>query len=236
MADSLRKLGFGEKDPLKRLGFVGGGNDSDPIKRIFKIAKAAEDAKALEAQQRRLKALKGAAGPVGPQGERGPKGEQGPAGMQGRDGKDGPQGEIGPQGPKGFDGVAGPQGIAGAEGPEGPTGPMPKHKIKDDTICFEVSPGVWGESISFSNIIQYVTGAESSATRKPKLQWIDYASGYSSEPTLLETIADGDVYQYTYTNGTLYRLVPSGAAVDSFYKRFENSVLSGLVIQKTIKI
>jgi hypothetical protein len=53
---------------------------------------------------------------------------------------------------------------------------------------------------------------------------------------LLETIADGDVYQYTYTNGTLYRLVPSGAAVDSFYKRFDNSVLSGLVIQKTIKI
>lgn len=234
MADPLRKLGFGEKDPLKRLGFVGGGNDSDPIKRIFKIAKAAEDAEALEAHQRRLKALKGAAGPAGPQGEKGPRGEQGPSGVQGRDGKAGPQGEIGPQGPKGFNGIAGPQGIAGVEGLEGPMGPMPKHKIKDDRIAFEVEPGVWGEWIEFKNIIQYQTGSESG--KKQKLQWSDYAIGYSISPTLVTTIAEGSVYLYTYTNGTLYRLVPSGSEVDAFYKNFNGSTLSGLVSKKTIKI
>lgn len=237
--DPLRKLGFGENDPLRRLGFYGGGNADDPLQRIFKAAEDMEEALALAEQKRQkaeeeknkviqMKALKGDVGPIGPQGP------AGPAGPQGRDGKDGPKGDIGPAGPQGFKGEQGPSGLEGPEGPQGPMGPMPKHKIKDDRIAFEVEPGVWGEWVSFTNVTQYMTGTQQD--RKPKLQWIDYASGYSVEPTLLQTIADGDVYEYTYTNGTLYRLVPSGAAVDSFYKRFESGVLSGLVIEKTIKI
>jgi hypothetical protein len=64
--------------------------------------------------------------------------------------------------------------------------------------------------------------------------WIDYVSGYTTTPTLLQTIADGDVYEYTYTNTTLYRLVPTGSAIDSFYRTFSGGVLSGLVVEKTI--
>jgi len=52
----------------------------------------------------------------------------------------------------------------------------------------------------------------------------------------LQTIATGDVYQYTYTNGTLYRLVPSGSEPDAFYKKFIGGVLSGLVAKKQISI
>ena len=66
--------------------------------------------------------------------------------------------------------------------------------------------------------------------------WTDYATGFSSAPVLLTTIADGDVYEYTYVNGTLYRLVPSGSAVDSFYTTFASGVLSGLVAEKQISI
>lgn len=230
--DPLQKLGFtGEKDSLRRLGFVGGGLAEDPFQRILKAAEKLDKALEEESKAKQLKALKGEQGPEGPEG---PRGYQGPAGPQGRDGKDGPKGDIGPQGPKGFDGVAGPQGIQGVEGEQGPIGPMPKHKIKDERIAFEIEPGVWGEWVAFTNITQYNTGAPDN--RKQKLNWSDYAIGYSAEPTLLQTIADGDVYEYTYTNGSLYRLVPSGSAIDSFYKRFENGVLTGLVVQKTIKI
>lgn len=235
MLDPLAKLGFGEKDPLRRLGFYGGGNADDPLKRMLKIADDAEKALALqkkaEEERNKVVQLRGQKGDVGPIG---PQGPQGPAGPQGKDGKDGPKGDIGPAGPQGFKGDQGPSGSEGKEGPQGPMGPMPKHKIKDNRIAFEEAPGVWGEWIHFNTITQYTGG--SSLDRKTKLQWIDYASGYSAEPTLLQTIADGDVYEYTYTNGTLYRLVPSGAAVDSFYRRFESGVLSGLVIEKTIKI
>ena len=225
-------------DPLAKLGLA--RKKADPLDTLFKSVQ-----RELEEKQRRLEeetnkviqleTLKGDAGPMGPPGKDGDRGPAGPQGPQGLDGKQGPKGDIGPAGPQGFKGEQGPSGLEGPEGPEGPMGPMPKHKIKDDRISFEVEPGVWGEWVSFTNVTQYMTGAQPS-DRKPKLQWIDYASGYSVEPTLLQTIADGDVYEYTYTNGTLYRLVPSGAAVDSFYKRFESGVLSGLVIEKTIKI
>lgn len=69
-----------------------------------------------------------------------------------------------------------------------------------------------------------------------ELTWIDYVTGFSAIPTLLTTIADGDVYEYTYSNGTLYRLVPSGSAVDSFYTTFSGGVLSGLVAEKQQRI
>ena len=68
------------------------------------------------------------------------------------------------------------------------------------------------------------------------LKWIDYATGFSADPTLTQTIATGDVYTYTYSNGTLYRLVPSGSEQDAFYSTFTGGVLGGLVAQKGITI
>ncbi len=112
---------------------------------------------------------------------------------------------------------------------------LARHKIKDDRICFEKEPGVWGEWITFQNITQYMTGAQPSST-KAKFTWIDYATGFASTPVLLTTIADGDVYEYTYSNGILYRLVPSGSEVDAFYKNFVGGVLSGLVANKGVTI
>lgn len=68
------------------------------------------------------------------------------------------------------------------------------------------------------------------------LSWIDYVTGYAADPTLTQTIASGDVYTYTYSNGTLYRLVPSGAASDSFYTTFTDGTLSDLVSSKEVNI
>ena len=70
----------------------------------------------------------------------------------------------------------------------------------------------------------------------PPITWIDYAAGFSADPVLTQTIASGDVYTYTYSNGTLYRLVPSGSEQDAFYSTFTSSVLSDLVAQKGITI
>ena len=67
-------------------------------------------------------------------------------------------------------------------------------------------------------------------------KWIDYATGFSVIPALTQTIADGDVYEYTYSNGTLYRLVPSGSEQDAFYSAFSGGVLSGLVASKGVTI
>ena len=66
-------------------------------------------------------------------------------------------------------------------------------------------------------------------------KWIDYATGFSSLPSLLETIAAGDVYEYTYSNGTLYRLVATDGS-DKFYSSFSSPTLSGLVSEKAITI
>lgn len=66
-------------------------------------------------------------------------------------------------------------------------------------------------------------------------KWIDYATGFSSLPSLLETIAAGDVYEYTYSNGTLYRLVATDGS-DKFFSSFSSPTLSGLVSEKAITI
>lgn len=234
----IKSLKNSENDPLRRLGFVN-NEYNDPVKRIFKEHNEQEAAEAREAERRaeaqRLESLRGPQGIQGPEGPEGPRGPEGPQGVQGRDGSQGPKGDVGSQGLQGFRGEQGPQGLEGPEGPQGPIGQMPRHKIKDDRICFEKEPGVWGEWITFQNITQYMTGAQPSST-KAKFTWIDYATGFASTPVLLTTIADGDVYEYTYSNGILYRLVPSGSEVDAFYKNFVGGVLSGLVANKGVTI
>jgi hypothetical protein len=69
-----------------------------------------------------------------------------------------------------------------------------------------------------------------------KTSWMDLVRGYNSIPLLHATIADGDVYRYTYDGGvTYYRLVPSGAAEDAFYASFSEGNLSGLVAKKKME-
>ena len=71
---------------------------------------------------------------------------------------------------------------------------------------------------------------------KVEATWVDYVLGYSSEPTLTQTIAAGDVYTYTYPNTVLYRLVPSGLEQDAFYSAFSGGVLSVLVATKGMTV
>ena len=105
----------------------------------------------------------------------------------------------------------------------------------DGNIVFNLSDGSQYD-VDVSGLMQEATQniVSSNTVRLHDKTWIDYVNGYTTTPTLLQTIADGDVYEYTYTNTTLYRLVPSGSAIDSFYTTFSGGVLSGLVVEKTI--
>ena len=116
-----------------------------------------------------------------------------------------------------------------------------------DTPPLSPNPGdLWWDSTSGQLKIyyedadssQWVDASVSVPTQSPSssFTWIDYATGFSATPTLTQTIADGDVYTYTYSNGTLYRLVPSGSEQDAFYTTFSGGVLSGLVASKGVTI
>ena len=68
-------------------------------------------------------------------------------------------------------------------------------------------------------------------------KWVDYAANWSSEPVLQTTISEGDVYLYTYANGTAYRLVPTdGVSEDAFYSTFTNNTLSDLIVSRGMTI
>lgn len=180
----------------------------------------------------------GPAGAPGPSGPQGPQGPQGPAGSNGRDGKDGAAGAQGPQGPQGPQGLEGPAGEAGAAGEDG-VGVETAYIAADNSLVFTLTDGSEVDVGPLSGLPvasegnTYVVGQGSGAVQ---LKWLDYATGFSATPTLLQTIADGDVYEYTYSNGTLYRLVPSGSEQDSFYSAFSGGVLSGLVASKGVTI
>lgn len=66
--------------------------------------------------------------------------------------------------------------------------------------------------------------------------WIGYVANYdpTNPPTFVEAIPAGDVYEYTYANGTLYRLV--GASNDAFYTTFVSPNISGLVVGRAATI
>lgn len=70
---------------------------------------------------------------------------------------------------------------------------------------------------------------------EPDPTWIDYVTGYSDIPNFLETIPEGDVYQYDYLNGTLFRLVGTGGE-DQFYNSFSSPTLANLVSEKPITL
>lgn len=79
-------------------------------------------------------------------------------------------------------------------------------------------PGVW-ESVDAESIPGFQT-------------WINYAVGFDSLPTFLETVAAGDVWQYTYSFGTLYRVI--GPTDDEFYQNYTSPNPSNLVARKSI--
>lgn len=185
-----------------------------------------------------LKPPKGDQGEQGPKGQKGDKGDKGDRGPQGPVGPQGTKGEDGKDGRNGVDGKDGRDGVDGKDGKDGKdgrNGRIPRHKISDGMVAFEISPDQYGEWIRFTQTNNYYGGGGGAAA-EAALTWIDYATGFSAIPTLTQTIADGDVYTYTYSNGTLYRLVPSGSEQDAFYSSFSGGVLSGLVASKGVTI
>jgi len=172
--------------------------------------------------EQKINAVTKAAGPKGDRGDRGPQGDSG---------KQGPKGDKGDKGDKGIDGKTGKDGQDGKDG----VGIESIEEAVDGSIVFNLSDGSQYD-VDVSGLMQEATQniVSSNTVRLHDKTWIDYVNGYTTTPTLLSTIADGDVYQYTYTNTTLYRLVPSGSAIDSFYRTFSGGVLSGLVVEKTI--
>lgn len=70
------------------------------------------------------------------------------------------------------------------------------------------------------------------------LDWMTLVRGTKTTPTLLTTIATGDVYTYVYsttgTDKTYYRYIATDGSEDSFYGNFTNPTLSNLIATKKI--
>jgi hypothetical protein len=70
------------------------------------------------------------------------------------------------------------------------------------------------------------------------IDWMTLVRGYKTTPTLLETIAGGEVYSYVYattgTDKTYYRYIATDGGEDSFYGNFTNPTLSNLIATKAI--
>jgi hypothetical protein len=70
------------------------------------------------------------------------------------------------------------------------------------------------------------------------LDWMTLVRGYKTTPTLLQTIANGDVYTYVYsTTGidkTYYRYIANDGSEDSFYGNFTSGTLSNPIATKAI--
>lgn len=61
------------------------------------------------------------------------------------------------------------------------------------------------------------------------VSWIDLVVG--ATPTFVETIPDGDVYEYVYSNRTLYRVIGAG---DVFYSSYVAQTPAGEVARKSL--
>ena len=210
----------------------------DQFESLNKELKTVRDFKLIpgdkgESGERGPQGLNGTAGRDGSQGEQGiqgPKGEtgaQGSQGLQGMQGEQGQKGERGEKGQKGDKGDRGERGPEGKKGQDGKSGRIPRHKIQNGAIAFEQRPNEYGEWIRFTQTNQYISGGGGKT-------WIDYATGFTTDPVLLETIAEGDVYSYTYGSSTLYRII--GVSSDNFYQNYSSGSFSGLVAEKSITI
>jgi hypothetical protein len=175
----------------------------------------------------RVRGEKGDTGPQGPKGDKGDKGDVGPVGKTGKDGVDGKSGKDGKPGKDGEDGVS----VVDANVD------IDNHLVITLSDGKEVDAGsLEGLGGKGSSNLQVINSGTNGGIQSAQdtYTWIDYATGYSTAPTLLQTIPSGDVYEYTYGTKTLYRLV--GTSEDSFYETFGNPSLSDLVISKGITI
>ena len=221
--ERLQRLDSKSKDQFESL------NKELETVRDFKLIPGAKGESGEQGPQG-LDGASGRDGSQGKQGIQGPKGEtgaQGSQGLQGVQGEQGPKGERGEKGQKGDKGERGERGPEGKKGRDGKSGRIPRHKIQNGAIAFEQRPNEYGEWIRFNMTNQYISGGGGRT-------WIDYATGFTTDPVLLETIAEGDVYSYNYGSSTLYRII--GVSSDNFYQNYSSGSFSGLVAQKSITI
>jgi hypothetical protein len=173
--------------------------------------------------------IQGIQGLTGAQGIQG-VGSNGSQGIQGLTGAQGIQG-VGSNGSQGITGVQGLQGIqgVGSNGIQGITGIQGLQGIQG--VGSNGIQGLQGTDGLFAG--QGIQGIQGTVGGGSSTTWIDYASNWLSEPILIESIPQGEVYQYTFSNSTAYRLVPTdGISIDSFYRTFNNSVLEILLAKR----
>ena len=184
-----------------------------------------------------LSGRQGEAGPAGPKGQKGEPGAKGEQGDRGPQGIQGPAGKQGPKGPKGEKGDRGERGPQGKAGPKGRDGRIPRHKIQGGRIAFEIAPDRFGDWITFQQTHNYYGGGGStSQVIQDVKRWGDYATNWSSAPVFEATISAGDVYRYSFSDGTLYRLIGSSPYSDAFYSEFDGTSVSGLVVERGMSV
>lgn len=84
-----------------------------------------------------------------------------------------------------------------------------------------------------------ITGIPTLDPDTPARNWIDYVANWRADtiPVKISTIAAGDVYQYTFADGSLlYRLVGSDPYTDGFYQNWDGSAVSGLVLNRAMQV
>jgi hypothetical protein len=92
--------------------------------------------------------------------------------------------------------------------------------------------------LTMSNGTTIDAGAVPVTPATGSLTWIDYVSNWLTEPALVGTTTEGEVYSYGYTTSTYYRLIPNDASLeqDSFYENWNGSALSNIVIERAMNI
>lgn len=75
---------------------------------------------------------------------------------------------------------------------------------------------------------QGIAGLDGGAVFK----WFDYATSFSSDPTLLVVLGGNEVYTYKYNADALttYRYITTTS--DNFYSGFDGAVFTGLLASK----
>jgi hypothetical protein len=70
------------------------------------------------------------------------------------------------------------------------------------------------------------------------IDWMTLVRGFNEEPTLIQSTPDGEVYRYTYTEGSsnrvYYRYISNDNTQDGFYETYTGDVLNNLIASKSI--
>lgn len=173
--------------------------------------------------------------------------------VHGKDGKDGKDGKRGPKGEKGQDG----RGIKSVKVSDdsrliitytdGEIVSAGKVQVNVENHYQSALPvghfAIFDAEFNDNNELVLIcnngkrinAGAPVTAATVPK--YTDYIMGVSEEPVRLLSDASGDVWSYTYGATTLYRFIPAGNPYgEGFYRDFDGSVVSNLVLARAIQI